>query len=112
MAIVEIPTRDDLPAYEELVTLDGVDYTLLFYFNPRINNNQGKWFVTLADKNRNMIAGPVPIVVSWPLFDRFIEFAIPPGSIVAFDTSGQDLDPAQFDLGNRVRMYYIEQGTT
>lgn len=113
MAVVEIPTRNDLPVYQEQVTLDGVAYNMQFYFNQRINDNQGKWFVTLADQNNNMLVGPVPVVVNWPLFGRFIDqdMGQPPGSIFAFDTSGQNLDPGQFDLGARVRLFYLQTGT-
>lgn len=112
MAIQEISTRTDLPSYEQQVVLDGVTYTIGLYFNQRINDGAGKWMIVLADKNRNMICGPVPVTVSWPLFDRFIDFATPPGTIFAFDTSGQNLDAGQFDLGNRVRLFYLEKGTT
>lgn len=112
MAIQEIPTRTDLPSYEQQVVLDKVTYTISLYFNPRINNGQGKWEIVLADQNRNMICGPVPVIVSWPLFDRFVEENIPLGTIFAFDTSNQEKDPGQFDLGDRVRLFYIEEGTT
>jgi hypothetical protein len=114
MAIVEIPTRNDLPSYEMQVTLDSVVYTLQLYFNPRMADGVGKWFITLADQNRNMLVGPVPVVVNWGLFDRFIDQdgGSPPGTIFAFDTSGNNRDPGQFDLGDNVRLFYIQEGTT
>lgn len=112
MALLEIPTRNDLPSYEQTVNLDGTSYILALYFNPRINNSTGKWMLTLADQNRNMLIAPIAVVASWPLFDRFINLANLPGTIFAFDTSGQNLDPGQFDLGDRVRLYYLEGGST
>lgn len=111
MALLEISTRDDLPAYEQLVSLDGTQYIIALYFNSRINDNEGKWMITLADQNRKMLVGPVPVIVSWPLFDRFVDLVELPGTIFAFDTSGQDTDPGQFDLGSRVRLYYLEGGS-
>ena len=111
MAIVEIQTRNDLPAYEQVVNLDGTSYTIALYFNQRLNDGAGAWCITLADKNRNMIVGPIPVIVNWPLFDKFVDFNIPPGTIFAFDTSGNDMDPGQFDLGDRVRLFYIQEGT-
>jgi len=107
MSLLEIPTRNDLPTYEEIVQLDGVNYTIQFYFNPRINDGVGKWFVSLADQNRKMIAGPVAVVASWPLFDRFIEEAVPPGMLFCWDTAGGNNDPGQFDLGDRCRLLYL-----
>jgi hypothetical protein len=112
MALVEIPTDNSLPSYEQAVVLDGTQYIIALNFNPRINDGAGKWFLTLADQNRNMLVAPVPVVVSWPLVDRFIELVDLPGMIMAFDTSGNNEDPGQFDLGSRVRLYYLEAGST
>ncbi len=110
MALLEVPTRNDLPAYKYVVQLDGVNYQLAYYFNPRVGL-VGKWFVSLSDQVGNPIVGPVPVVATWPLFDRFKEEAVFPGTLFAFDTSGQNEDPGQFDLGDRVRMLYLEAGT-
>lgn len=112
MALIEIPTRNDLPSYEQVVKLDGVPYTIALYFNPRLAGGAGKWQATLADQNRNMLVGPVAVVVGWPLFDRFIDRVDLPGTIFAFDTAGNDEDPGQFDLGDRVRLFYLEAGST
>lgn len=112
MALIEISTRTDLPSYEQVVKLDGVPYTIQLYFNPREADGAGKWFIVLADQNRNMLVGPVPVVVAWPLFDRFVDMVDLPGTLFAFDTSGNDEDPGQFDLGDRVRLFYLEAGST
>lgn len=109
--LLEIPTRNDLPSYNQLIQLDGVNYYIFLYFNPRMDNGAGKWFISIADQNQNLLAGPVPVVSTWPLFDRFVELSIPPGMVYAFDTSGQNLDPGQFDLGDRVRLMYLEAGS-
>ena len=111
MALLEVPTDNRLPIYEQNVQLDGTQYIIALYFNPRINNGQGKWCLTLADQNRNMLVGPVPIVVNWPLFDRFVDLVDLPGTLFAFDTSGNNADPGQFELGANVRLYYLEAGT-
>lgn len=111
MAVIEIPTRNDLPSYQQQVTLDGVPYVISLYFNARINNGVGKWFISIADQNSNLLCAPVPVVASWPLFDRFIDQITLPGTLFALDTAGNNEDPGQFDLGSRVRLYYIEDGT-
>lgn len=112
MAVLEIPTRNDLPSYEMQVQLDGQTYTLQLYFNPRQNDGAGAWEITLADQNRNMLAGPVPVAVNWPLFNRFFDQTggLPPGTIFAFNTSGSDASPGQFDLGGVVRLFYLPAG--
>jgi hypothetical protein len=111
MSLLEIPTQNDLPAYEQLVKLDGTAYTIALYFNPRVNDGNGSWFITLADQNRNMLVGPIPLIVSWALFEPYTDLVELPGTIFAFDTSGEDADAGQFDLGDRVRLFYLEGNT-
>jgi hypothetical protein len=111
MALLEIHTDNTLPTYEQAVILDKTQYIITLYFNPRINNGAGKWFISLADQNRNLLCAPVPVNVNWKLFNRFTDLTTLPGTIFAFDTSGQSTDPGQFDLGARVRLYYLEAGT-
>lgn len=112
MALIEIPTDNSLPSLTEQVKLDGTSYILQLNFNPRSAAGAGKWFITLADQSGNMLVGPVPVVVNWGLFDRFVDLVDLPGSIIAFDTSGNDEDPGQFDLGGRVRLFYLEADST
>lgn len=107
MAIVQCPTQNNLPSFQYVINLDGTNYTLTFTYNIRMS----KWFLNLADGVGNVIISQVPMVSDWPLFDRFNEAAIPPGTIFPWDTSGQDLDAGQFDLGARVLLYYAEVGT-
>lgn len=113
MALVECPTQNSLPSYQYVIPLDGSTYTLTFTWNPRINDGQGKWFLDLGDGNGNEIVNQVPIVAGWPLFDRFNELPIPPGTLFCFDSSGQNMDPGQFDLGSnsRCQIFYATAGT-
>lgn len=111
MAFLEIPTNPQLPSYQQLVMLDGINYQLTLVFNPRINNGVGKWMLTLADQLGNIIVAAVPVVATWPLFNRLKEAAIPPGTIFCYDSSNQNIDPGQFDLGDRCRLVYLEAGT-
>jgi hypothetical protein len=104
--ILEIPTRNDLPSYSYVISLDGVNFTLAYTFNDRMQ----KWFLNLADASGNQIVSQVPVIASMPLFDRFVAEAVPAGTLFAFDTSGQNMDPGRFDLGDRVRMLYAEKG--
>lgn len=107
MAYLEIPTRKDLPAYFYQVTLEGKSYQFDFTYNDRM----GKWFVSLSDSIGTLLAAPVPIVATWPLFNRFMRSNLPPGTVFCFDSSGKNVDPGRFDLGDRCRMLYLESGT-
>jgi hypothetical protein len=107
MAYLEVPTNNQLPAYKYTVTLDGTSYQLDFQWNDRMS----KWFVSVSDPQGNILEAPVPIVATWPLFDRFKNQSIFPGTLFCLDTSGQNEDPGRFDLGDRCRMVYLEFGT-
>lgn len=107
MVILEIPTRIDLPAYNEVVTLDGTPYQIDLQWNDRMS----KWMILLSDAQGNELVGYVPIVSTWPLFNRFKFDGLPPGTLFAFDSSGQNIDPGRFDLGDRVKLCYLEAGT-
>lgn len=108
MAYLECPTRNDLPAYNYIITLEGTPYRLDFTWNARMNNGVGKWMLQISDAQSNVIIGNVPVVATWPLFDRFKTKTLPPGTLFAFDSSGQNLDPGRFELGDRVRLFYLE----
>lgn len=107
MSYIEAPTNNRLPAYQYTILFEGTTYTLSYTFNSRMN----KWLVDLADSVGNQLASQVPVVSSWFLFNRFKALTVPPGTLFAFDTSGQDEDPGRFDLGDRVRMLYATEGT-
>lgn len=111
MALLEVYTTNTLPSYQQSAVLDGTTYVISLYFNPVINDGVGKWMISIADQNSNLLVAPVPVIANWTLFDRFVELLDLPGSLFCFDTSGQDLDPGQFDLGDRCRLYYLEAGT-
>jgi len=107
MALLECPTRVDLPCYHYNITLEGTTYTLSFKWNSRM----AKWFVTLGDAAGADILSNIPLVANWPLLARFKMAGKPPGQLVAFDTSLKNLDAGRFDLGNRVRLMYQESTT-
>jgi hypothetical protein len=111
MALLECPTRTDLPTYKYVIELDGTNYQLEFTFNPRVNNDEGRWFVSLSDQTGALLIAAVPVRATWPLFDRFKGRGGPPGTLFAFDTTGNNEDPGRFDLGDRVRLLYLEVGT-
>jgi len=104
MAVLELPTRRDLPAYQYQIELDGTTYTLFFNYNQRME----KWIMGVGDAQGTRLVAGVPIIVDWPLFNRFQSEDLPPGDIAAYDSSNQSEDPGRFDLGGRVRMIYRE----
>lgn len=104
MATLELLTRRDLPAYEYTVQLEGITYELRFTFNDRMS----KWMISILDVNANLLVGEVPVIVNYPIFDRYKVVGLPPGTIYAFDTANTNTDPGRYELGARVRIFYQE----
>lgn len=102
MAIKVIPLNNIDPAFEFDIDLDGDTYTFDFHYNTRI----GLWFFSIAKSFGPPSVSPIPLIVEFPLTDNLKTAAIPPGTLIAIDESGQEIDPGREDLGNRVKLYY------
>jgi len=106
MASVIIPISVGVPDQQLQVELDSVTYTLRFVWNARANG----WFVSLMDAEENPVLMGRRLVVSWPIWGRFVgRPLVPPGLFEAIDTSGQDLEAGLDDLGDRVQVMYTPE---
>jgi hypothetical protein len=115
---VLLPLRPDLANYSFQVELDSVTYGFRFFWNER----DPAWVFSITDVNGNELASGIKVAVSWPLAKRFsYNTALPPGLLVALDTSGMHQDPGgptvtatgdlTSDLGNRVQILYFPVST-
>ncbi len=110
---LQIPLRNDLDAFEERVTLDGVDYDLAFRWNER----DLQWYFSiyatdspqLTDGSRAAVLAGMPLLVGWPLLSTLSGRDRPAGELLALDTSGADAEAGQRDLGARVIVIYTPQ---
>lgn len=107
MALLEIPVRSDLPAYDFQIELEKVQYTLSFNWNARMKS----WFMDIGDKDGNPLLSGLKMYASYPLKYKFKDTALPPGEFLLLDTTNQNKDPQQDDLGSRVILMYQESGT-
>lgn len=103
---VEIPVRADLARYSMRVELDAVLYELSFEWNERI----ASWLMSIATEAGDPIVLNVKLSVTLDLLGDFSDSRLPPGLLLAVDTTGKDLDPAFDDLGNRVQLVYTPAG--
>jgi len=101
-----VPTGDgQTPFFDLQVTLDDATYTLEFRWNVRL----GAWFMSILDEQgTTQIMSGIRLVANW-LLSPYTIGNLPPGAFVAWDTSGQGLDPGLGDLGSRVKLIYITQ---
>jgi hypothetical protein len=100
-----IPVRNDA-SFTETVSLDGKPYDLTFVWNQR----EESWQLTIGFEAVTLISG-VKIVPSWELINRFANSNLPPGLILVIDTAIKYTRPVKEDLGVRLKIFYVPQGT-
>jgi hypothetical protein len=102
--IVDTSASAASQSWSSIVPFDGTEYFLFFDWSAR----ESVWYLSILDQNQNVLAGGIPIVVTWPLLRRFWSNpALPQGCLMAVDLTGQNRDiAAQTDLGQRVLLTY------
>lgn len=106
MATLVMPVRADIPAYTFQIDLEGVLYTFTIRYNERMD----RWLMDIADENENDLLVGTPILTHFNLIERFKSAALPPGGFFALDESGNQKQPGRDDLGNDIKLFYVEAG--
>jgi hypothetical protein len=100
MAVI-IPITND--ANQELkATLDDSEYFIRLRYNVRGEY----WTLDMLTAGKTPIVTGVAIRVSYSLLSRYVDTRLPDGKLYAIDTSGEGLDPALDDMGERVLLAY------
>jgi hypothetical protein len=86
------------------VDLEGSTYVVELRWNVRA----GAWFMSLFDRARAPIAVGRKVVLGANLRGRSADGRLPPGTLLALDTSGSGRDATETDLGTRVLLAYVE----
>lgn len=100
-----LPTRTDLARYSFDVDLDNLKFTFAFEWNDRDSG----WYFSITDANANALLSGRRVVIGVPLIGIYRDTRLPPGELVAIDTSSQDQEAGLTDLGERVKMIYVTQ---
>lgn len=103
---VTLPLRSDLPHFDFQCELDGSTYGFEFWWNSRSET----WTMSIFDAEGVALVRGVRVVVGFPLASRSRDSGVPPGTFLAFDTSGKSEDPGLEDLGKRVLLLYFSPG--
>lgn len=104
MATLILPAHHDAPFYDFEVDLEGRAYAFEFRWNERA----AAWFMTVRDSLGNVLAAGRKVVLGAGLLGRTPDPRLPPGGVVAIDTSGRDQEAGRYDLGERVVIAYFE----
>lgn len=101
--MIEIPVRTDIGWWSEVVDLGDTLYKLEFAWNTR----DERWYMSISLTDGTVLLAGLPIVVDYPLIDRFTNENLPYGALIAVDTSGRGAEPNIDDLGNRVKLIFV-----
>ncbi len=99
-----LPTVTDRARYSFEVELDRVFFKFDFEWVERV----GSWFFSLSNAQGVALISGQRVIVGTPLLNRFRQAGLPAGLLIAVDTSNADIDPGFADLGDRVKLYYLE----
>jgi hypothetical protein len=100
-----IPLSQVESNFDQLVSLDGVDYTLAFLWNER----DAHWYMTVRDSAGDDIATGIKVVTDIPLLVHETDDRRWPGVLWAVDTTGSETDPGLRDFGTRVLLRYVDE---
>jgi len=105
MSVQELPVRSDFKAYSFQVNLDGQVYEIKIRFNTRV----GRWYINIKDTSGNEILSGIKLLTNIPLIGQYQSLAnLPPGEFMCIDETGYNKDAGINDLGNDVKLVYIE----
>lgn len=104
MATLVLPVRSDVPFYDFEIDLEGRTYR----FEIRWNGRAEAWFLTIRNSAGDILVAGRKIVLGAGLAGRSRTEGLPPGVLVAVDTTDSDVDPGRYDLGRRVLLVYAE----
>lgn len=109
MAYLEVPLRTDIYAYTQKTTIEGVVYTLGLRYNARME----RWVLDIMDAAGTMLLAGVKMLVNYPVTRRFIGrvAGLPEGHFMVVDETGQARNPTQDNLGDDIKLIYVETGT-
>lgn len=104
MAIVEIPIAEDSAFWRQRTSLDGVDYWLDFAYNQRADC----WYLSIFTVDDVAIVRSIKLVSNRPLLRRYRHLDVPPGEIMAIDTTRAVAAAGYRQLGKTVKLLYVE----
>ncbi len=104
MSALILPVDASAPHYDVQVVLEGATYLLELRWNERST----AWSLSISDVAGKLLVAGRRVVLGANLLGRSADARLPPGILVAVDSSGTDQEAGRDDLGGRVQLVYIE----
>lgn len=104
MAVLLIPFVPDFPHQAFPVELDGATYKIEALWSDR----DEAWSISLLTAEEAPIVVGRKLVLGLPLFQRFKDARLPPGRLMAIDSTADRREAGLSDLGRRVQLCYFD----
>lgn len=104
MTVIEIPTRNDILAYQYKVLLDNTYYVLRFTYNKRIE----RWLLDIMDTDEVVLKGGILLVSGFNLIGRYKDVTLPKGVLFTIDLKGGNTTATMDTFGINVALLYGE----
>ena len=102
--IYRLPTRQDLAHYTLQLTLDNIEWFVSFDWNQQAR----AWYFSIFDSSNTILLAGRKILIERSLLLQYRNPLLPPGDLVAYDTSSQHMEAKIDDLGTRVILCYLD----
>jgi len=104
VALVLLPVRNDLPAYNFRIDLDEVVYKLTIKFNERMNT----WFMDVSNDEDEALIYGIPLLSEVDLLPIQKPETFPPGDFVLAHETIDFENAIRETLGREVNLFYNE----
>lgn len=104
MALLQVPTRNDIYDYTFRVELDSIIYII----NIRYNTYMDKWLLDIKSSSDSPIIMGIPLLLGTNLLDRYVDSRLPAGDLFMYNIEDETIDGGIDDLGDNLIMMYME----
>lgn len=108
MAILSMPLRQDVPAFEYEIELEGRTWRLGFVWNTRA----ALWHMDVKAQDGTTLLLGLPLVVDFPLLLTYRSMlTLPPGEFFLVDLETKGEEAGRDNLGTRFLLLYYDAAT-
>lgn len=104
MSLIQLPLRNDVPAFTFQTDLDGTTYIFKFRYNSRMD----RWAFDIMAANEDPIISGIPVLTGTSLLTRFQDDRLPPGDLFVLNKEDETVSPGRNDLQENVFILYDE----
>jgi hypothetical protein len=107
VGVVELIQRIPIDARSSAQEFEAVLAGNVYRFGFRWNWREGFWHMDIATRNRVPLLAGIKIVLNYELIGRFTDERLPPGFMVALDTTRRLERIGRFQLGSEVPLVFV-----